>query len=153
MPYLQAVSSEILRFYAPVPQTLREAAHDTTILNQFIPKGTRIVIAPWATNRCTKLWGADAQSFNPDRWLYESTHGGAESKYGFLSFLQGPTGCIGQGFARAELACLLAGWVGSFEFELRDGELMDERNVDVKGGLTARPAGGLYVKAKRVEEW
>ncbi|KAH7248628.1 cytochrome P450 [Fusarium redolens] len=82
MPYLQAVCSEILRFYAPVPQTLREAAHDTTILNQFIPKGTRIVIAPWATNRCTKLWGADAQSLNPDRWLYESTHGGAERSEG-----------------------------------------------------------------------
>ncbi|KAI8409300.1 hypothetical protein FOFC_09136, partial [Fusarium oxysporum] len=153
MPYLQAVCSEILRFYAPVPQTLREAAYDTTILDQFIPKGTRTVIAPWATNRCTKLWGPDAHAFRPDRWLRESAHGGAESKYGFLSFLQGPRACIGQGFARAELACLLAGWVGSFEFELRDGVSIDEKNVDVKGGLTARPAGGLHVKVKKLEEW
>jgi cytochrome P450 len=153
MPYLQAVCSEILRFYAPVPQTLREAAHDTTILGQFMPKGTRIVIAPWATNRCSKLWGDDAHLFKPDRWLSEGGHGGAESKYGFLSFLQGPRACIGQGFAKAELACLVAGWVGSFEFELRDRGLMDERNVDVRGGLTARPAGGLYVKVKRLEEW
>ncbi|RKK17843.1 hypothetical protein BFJ63_vAg2812 [Fusarium oxysporum f. sp. narcissi] len=152
MPYLQAVCSEILRFYAPVPQTLREAAHDTSILDQFIPKGTRIVIAPWATNRCSKLWGSDAHLFKPDRWLGESAHGGAESKYGFLSFLQGPRACIGQGFARAELACLLAGWVGSFEFELRDGVSIDEKNVDVKGGLTARPAGGLHVKIKKLEE-
>ncbi|KAH7205981.1 cytochrome P450 [Fusarium oxysporum] len=82
MPYLQAVCSEILRFYAPVPQTLREAAHDTTILDQFIPKGTRIVIAPWATNRCTKLWGPAAHVFKPDRWLRESAHGGAERSEG-----------------------------------------------------------------------
>ncbi|KAF5665631.1 cytochrome P-450 monooxygenase [Fusarium denticulatum] len=75
MPYLQAVCSEILRFYAPVPQTLREAAHDTTILDQFIPKGTRIVIAPWATNRCSPLWGADAHLFKPDRWLGERAQG------------------------------------------------------------------------------
>ncbi|KAF4334286.1 isotrichodermin C-15 hydroxylase (cytochrome P-450 monooxygenase CYP65A1) [Fusarium beomiforme] len=75
MPYLQAVCSEILCFYAPVPQTLREAAHDITILDHFIPKGTRIVIAPWATNRSTKLWGADAHVFKPGRWFHERAEG------------------------------------------------------------------------------
>ncbi|KAF4445507.1 hypothetical protein F53441_10760 [Fusarium austroafricanum] len=80
MPYLQAVCSEILRFYAPVPQTLREAAEDTTITGQFIPKGTRIVIAPWATDRASSLWGPDAHVFSPDRWLYESAHGGAAKR-------------------------------------------------------------------------
>ncbi|KAI1854763.1 hypothetical protein JX266_000881 [Neoarthrinium moseri] len=167
MPYLQAVCSEVLRFYAPVPQTLREAAHDTTIVGQFIPKGARIIVAPWATNRDPRIWGPDAHIFNPDRWLCEQqdddehsgdsnkdygtrSSGGAYSKYGFLSFLHGTRACIGQGFARAELACLLAVWVGSFEFGLQESALMDEGNLDIKGGLTARPADGLHIKTTKI---
>jgi len=87
--------------------------------------------------------------------LGESAHGGAESKYGSLSFLQGPRACVGQGFARAELACLLAGWVGSFEFGLRNEELMDERNVDVKGGAYGETGWWVICqgeKARRVVE-
>ena len=44
MSYLQAVCHEVLRFYAPVPVTLRVAACDTSIVGQFIPKGTTIIM-------------------------------------------------------------------------------------------------------------
>ena len=40
--YLQAVCSESLRLWAPVTQTMRVAACDTSINGQFVPKGTTI---------------------------------------------------------------------------------------------------------------
>ncbi|RDW77310.1 cytochrome P450 monooxygenase-like protein [Coleophoma cylindrospora] len=159
MPYLNAVCNEILRYYAPVPLTIRESAVDTTIADQFVPKGTKIMLIPWATNKDESLWGPDARKFNPDRWMPRegdagrSASGGATSNYAMLTFLHGPRSCIGQAFAKAEFAILLAAWIGRLSFELNDPREMDEKNILIKGGVTARPANGMHVKMKVVEGW
>ncbi|KAL2144979.1 hypothetical protein VTI28DRAFT_8208 [Corynascus sepedonium] len=161
MPYLNAVCSEVLRYFSPAPMTLRKAAKDTSILGQFVPKGTQIMVVPWAVNKSEALWGADALVFNPDRWMPKAdaadkradNSGGATSNYAFLTFLHGPRSCIGMSFARAEFACLLATWVGRFQWELEDKELVDETKVDIKGGVTARPAKGMYIKTTVLEGW
>lgn len=153
MPYLNAVCSEVLRYYSPVPITLRVAGRDTTILGHKVPKGTRVMLTPWAVNKSQDMWGADALRFDPERWLGGGGSGGASSNYAFLTFLHGPRGCIGSGFAKAEFACLLAAWVGRFEFALNDPEQADERKLDIRSGVTAHPRKGLYVKAKVVEGW
>lgn len=172
LPYLSAVCSEVLRYFTPVPMTLREAAVDTTINGQKIPKGTRIMLCPWATNKDASLWGEDAAVFNPERWLAPSpsassaagedgdgdkavatSSGGASSNFAFMTFLHGPRSCIGQGFAKAEFACILASWVGRFSFSLKNEEEYDENNMDIKGGVTARPANGLYVNVSVLDGW
>jgi len=158
MTYLNAVCNEVLRYYAPVPLTIRDAVRNTTILEQHVPKGTRIMLVPWAINKDEALWGPDARKFNPDRWLPSETNthaanGGAASTYSYLTFLHGPRSCIGQAFAKAEFACLLAAWVGRFEFSLKNEKEYDEKNVLIKGGVTAKPARGLYVKTKIVPGW
>jgi len=160
MPYLNAVCNEVLRYYAPVPLTVRETAVNTTILGHHVPKGTRILLCPWATNKDASLWGPDAHKFVPERWLTPdgagvgvNASGGASSNFAFMTFLHGPRGCIGQAFAKAEFAIILASWVGRFEFRLRDEELHDEREMEIKGSVTARPSKGLYVHAKIVEGW
>ncbi|KAF9879003.1 hypothetical protein CkaCkLH20_03236 [Colletotrichum karsti] len=163
MPYLNAVCNEVLRYYAPVPMTLREAAVDTVIDGNKVPKGTRIMLCPWATNKDTALWGPDAGRFDPDRWMPRdgadpeskktAASGGATSNYAFMTFLHGPRSCIGQGFAKAEFACILASWIGRFEFSLKNKEEYDEKNITIKGGVTARPAKGLHVYVKVIDGW
>lgn len=159
MPYLNAVCSEVLRYYSPVPFTFREAVVDTSILGHFVPKGTKIAIVPPAVNKDTSLWGEDALSFNPDRWLpsvSESPHvanGGAPSNYAFMTFLHGPRSCIGQAFSRAEFACLLAAWIGRLQFELNNPEEMDEAKMKIGGRAVSRPLNGLWVKARVVPGW
>ncbi|EON96801.1 putative cytochrome p450 97b3 protein [Phaeoacremonium minimum UCRPA7] len=159
LPYLNAVCSEVLRYWSPVPMTMRETAVETTIEGQKIPKGTRIILSPAATNKDVHLWGPDALTFNPDRWIpkfegdKQAASGGASSNYAFLTFLHGPRSCIGMSFARAEFACLLAAWVGRFEFSLKNKEEMDETKIAIKGGITSRPAKGLYVYAKVLDGW
>ena len=97
LPFLNAVCNEVLRMYAPVSLTLREAANDTSIQGQFVPAGTKVVIVPKAINVSKALWGPDADKFNPDRWMGpgRANNGGAESNFSFLTFLHGPRSCIG----------------------------------------------------------
>ncbi|KAI0840689.1 cytochrome P450 [Hypoxylon sp. FL0890] len=159
MPYLNAVCNEVLRYYSPVPITLREAAVDTTIQGHKVPKGTSIILCPWATNFDKTLWGPDAHEFKPERWVPKgpddkrAASGGATSNYAFMTFLHGPRSCIGLQFAKAEFACLLATWVGRFEFVLKNKEEEDEKNVTIKGGITARPERGIQVYATVVDGW
>ncbi len=151
LPYLHAVCNEVLRVHSPVTMTLREAARDTSILGHFVPKGTRIILAPWAVNMSASLWGVDAMKFDPERWMGngKANTGGAESNYAFMTFLHGPRSCIGQSFAKAEFACLLAAFVGRFEFELED----PNKEVEFQEGITLKPKGGVPVRIRRIEGW
>lgn len=147
LQFLHAVCNEILRIHPSVTVTVREAARDTTIRGILIPKGTVIILSPYAVNMSSSLWGPDAQAFNPERWLGHD-NGGAESNYSFLTFLHGPRSCIGQAFAKAEFACLLAAVVGRFEFVPED----PEAEVKLQAG-TSKPDGGVPVKIRVIEGW
>ncbi|MBE3044816.1 cytochrome P450 [Candidatus Bathyarchaeota archaeon] len=149
--YLHAVCQESLRLYAPIPFTVRDATRDTTILGQFVPKGTMVILCPWATNRAGELWGDDADAFDPGRWTArgQAGSGGARSNYAFLTFLHGPRSCIGQRFAVAELMALTCALVGRFELVLPED--VDVR--DITDGIVAKPTHGLGVLVRRVVGW
>ncbi|KAK4565841.1 hypothetical protein LTR86_003690 [Recurvomyces mirabilis] len=151
LPYLHAVCSEVLRVYPPAGLTKRVAAKETTILGQYIPKGTNIIISMRAINRSKELWGEDAAEFKPERWLGagRAGNGGASSNYSYMTFLHGPRSCIGQSFAKGEFASLLAVLVGCFEMELAD----PDKEIKIVTGLTSRPKGGLNVRMQRVSGW
>ncbi|KAK3330238.1 cytochrome P450 [Apodospora peruviana] len=159
MPFLNAVCNEVLRYFSPVPLTLRQAVCDTSIQGHFVAKGTSITLVPWAINKSESMWGPDALQFNPDRWMLKgegdkhAASGGAKSNFAFMTFLHGPRSCIGQSFAKAEFACLLAAWIGRFSFELDNKEMADEKKLEIKGGVTARPARGLHVRATVIDGW
>ncbi|EAW13632.1 cytochrome P450 monooxygenase sphH [Aspergillus clavatus NRRL 1] len=151
LPYLNAVCNEVLRFHPSVPNTVRVALKDTTLLGKPVPKGTQVVIAPELINHMPDFWGEDGGQFNPDRFMAPgmANTGGASSNYAFLSFLHGPRSCIGQGFAKAELACLLAALVGSFEFELRD----PAAPLEVREGATIAPRDGVLARFTPLDGW
>lgn len=156
LPYLNAVVNETLRRYPAVPVTGRVAMQDTTVQGVFVARGTPVTIPQWAINVDAGMWGDDAEAFNPERWLDRrddgtvtlNNTGGASSNYAMSTFLHGPRSCIGAAFARGEFACLLAAWVGRFEFEFVDKELMDPAKLKIKGGVTIKPEGGLHVIAR-----
>lgn len=158
MPYLNAVCSEVLRYFSPVPMTLRSAAVNTTIQGVYVPKGTHIMLGLVANNKDPALWGPDAMEFNPERWLPKhegdkaDASGGASSNYAFMTFLHGPRSCIGQAFAKAEFACLLASWIGKLEFELANEEQVDQSKIEIRTQVTQRPARGMHLKVK-VLDW
>lgn len=164
LPYLNAVSKEIMRVHAPVPMVARQANEDTDICGVRIPKGTDVRVHVWAVNKSKKLWGEDARVFRPERWL-EDVHGGAES-LSYLTFGYGPRSCIGRGkyyfwivsnlanggtgFAQGENKALLAALIGSFDFKPAAGQ---PRDLEIVFAVTAKIMGGLKVEATVVEGW
>ena len=148
LPYLQAVCNETLRLTPVIPMTYRQAAETTSILGHVIPARTVLVVSPYAINRSQDHWGEDANVFNPERWLdaTETTERSSKSNYGFSTFLHGPRACIGQGFARAEMAVLLAGIIANFDVGLHGQE---SEEVFRFGLITLKPVGGLKVTLRK----
>lgn len=133
------------------PITTRIAAEETSILGTYIPRGTRIFIAPYACNRSIEFYGASAETFDPGRWIdgtgKANNNGGANSNYAFLTFLHGPRKCIGDGYARLALHAFVAAFVGAFDFEMADAD-----ESPVPGGILAtKPLNGLRLKLRPSE--
>jgi len=158
LPYLDAVVHEILRMHAPVRETTRMANEDDIIPlsepvrtksgqlveNLSIAAGTVLAIPLASVNLSEVIWGEDAKTFKPSRWL-EDTHGhnGVPAKARevqghrhLLTFSDGPRICIGKNFAVAEFKAVLSVLVKNFVFELRDGE---DTKIEMGRGFLPRP--------------
>lgn len=101
LTWLNAVCLEVVRLYPTVPVTIREVIRETPLGGKVLPKGTVVLLAPWAINRSEYFWGKDANEFKPERWINDdgstNKNGGSSSNYAQLTFLHGPRSCIGQG--------------------------------------------------------
>ncbi|KAL2846866.1 cytochrome P450 [Aspergillus pseudoustus] len=157
LPILNGVCQEVLRLYPTVPTTIREAVRDSTLAGKHIPKGTKIILAPYAINRSPEFW-VDGNEFRPERWIdtdpktgeQSVNHtGGASTNFAQITFLHGQRSCIGKDFARAELRCAVAGVVGRFAFEMQD----PNQEIHIAGAVTTKPVEGMHLKMRRVEGW
>ncbi|KAJ5689827.1 hypothetical protein N7462_004219 [Penicillium macrosclerotiorum] len=157
LPLLNGVCQEVLRLYPTVPATIRESVRDTTIAGKHVPKGTRIIMCPYAINRAPVFWGDSGDDFVPERWidtdkhgqLVPNNHGGASTNFAQITFLHGQRSCIGKDFARAELRCAVAGVVGRFAFEMQD----PKQEIHIAGAVTTKPVEGMHLRMRRVGEW
>ncbi|KAL3471768.1 pisatin demethylase [Aspergillus californicus] len=102
MPYLQAVIKETLRMHPAVG----------TILPRSV-----VGVNPWVYHRDPQVYGPDADSFRPERWLgpKEET---AQLERSLFTFGAGARTCLGRNIALLELAKLIPQLYRYFEFEL-----------------------------------
>lgn len=149
LPYLNAFVNEVLRFWPPVPVTLRRAVCDTTVDGTAIPRDTVLIIPIRAINHNKLLWGATADQFEPERWLQpgQANLGGAAINYANMTFLHGPHSCIGREFSRSELLFLVAALASRFEIDL------EKPGVDIDWALyiIMAPKDELRVRLTPVE--
>lgn len=75
-----------------------------------VPAGTTGMVNFYSLNLDTAVFGADARSFNPDRWLNVKPSGKE-----FMPFGTGPRSCLGKDKALAEAGYLLVRLVERFE--------------------------------------
>ncbi|KAF8331802.1 cytochrome P450 [Amanita rubescens] len=146
--YLDAFLSEILRLHPAGPETIREARSSTPVeQDDTIPLGQPIVTASGTVidnlpvergliiripiigvNRSEALWGPDAATFDPTRWLEEKAgdfnNKRKEEIQGYrhlLTFNHGPRLCLGRMFAITEVKAVLSVIVRKFAFEFPGG--------------------------------
>ncbi|KAJ7210247.1 cytochrome P450 [Mycena rebaudengoi] len=101
-----------------------------------IHKGDLVMLALASYQKLQSLWGDDADSFNPYRWIDGKIHQGeAIGPYAnLLSFLGGPHVCPGWRFAILEMQVILAELIRKFSFTLPANEI-----VRVKLSNTLQP--------------
>lgn len=158
MPLLNGICQEVLRLYPTVPVTIRESVRDTIVASKPVPKGTRLILCPYAINRSPEFWGPTEDDFLPERWIdtdpesgkqTPNQHGGAGTNFAQITFLHGQRSCIGKDFARAELRCAMAGVVGRFGFRMQD----PKQEIHIAGAVTTKPVEGMHLAMERVDEW
>lgn len=114
LPYLDAVIREGYRINPGIAMVFERVVPEGGLTlpdGQFIPAGTKVGINPAVTNRDYDVFGTDADSFNPDRWLKQE----GESQEGFdarsrrmrdvadFTFGGGGRVCMGRYLAALEL--------------------------------------------------
>ncbi|KAJ6586012.1 cytochrome P450 [Mycena capillaripes] len=146
LPLLNAFIKEVLRVYPAAALRERVALKDEIIplsegivtttgqrITQIpIRKGDLVMLAIASYQRLQSLWGDDADSFNPYRWIDGKIHEG--EAIGPLSFLGGPHVCPGWRFAVLEMQVILAELIRKFSFTLPANEI-----VRVKLSNTLQP--------------
>jgi cytochrome P450 len=141
LPYLDNVCRESLRYIPPIPMTVRESLAPDQLGPYHVPAGTVIYVLANAINRLPMYWGPTADVFNPDRWdkLPETYTTNA-----FMTFLQGPRGCVGRKFAETEMKVLLCCLLSLYTFE-RDENVVDPETLKM-WRLVLRPRDGVSLK-------
>ena len=139
------VVRETLRLYPVIPMVTRVAACATTVVdghgnNKSIPKGARLIVPFFLLNRLPEVWGADAASFKPDRFLAISG-GVAAPAQGFLPFGSGARSCVGQGLALLEARIFLRELLAVYELKPVPGFA-----PSIKAGVSLTSAGGVRVR-------
>ncbi|KAJ9606749.1 hypothetical protein H2200_008758 [Cladophialophora chaetospira] len=107
LPYLQACVKEGLRMFMPLHGLAGRVSpypHGITVNNVFIPPGTEVGTSAYAMGHRVDLYGPDADTFHPERWIEndEETVKGFE-RVNELVFGTGRSSCLGKGIALMEL--------------------------------------------------
>jgi len=107
--------------------------HGEMVTELPIPKGLRILTSISGYNRNKDIFGNDANTFDPSRWLESRIK--ATTPVGvignLLSFSAGARSCIGWRFAVAELQTFLVEFVSKFEFSMTPDAEKIKREVAV----------------------
>jgi cytochrome P450 len=141
LPYLDNICRESLRYIPPIPMTVRQSLEDDYLGDYKVPAGTVVYVLANAINRLPMYWGPTADEFNPGRWDdLPATY----TTNAFMTFLQGPRGCVGRKFAETEMKVLLCCLLSMFNFE-RDENVQDPETLKM-WRLVLRPRDGVSLK-------
>lgn len=138
LPLALRVFKESLRMYPAVYLFGRVAIAETDLGEYRVPKGTVVLISPFALQRRAHLW-SDPGRFDPDRFLPENE--AKRHKTAFIPFSAGPRTCIGNHFALMEGPLVLATLLRHADFDL-----VDPRGAEPEPTATLRPKGGIPMK-------
>jgi len=122
---LDAVLKESLRILPPVPMQMRVAQVATSLAGYPVPKGTRVVLNAFLTNRMPERY-SEPDCFRPERWVSLNP-----TPFEYLVFSAGPRNCPGYWLATAMMKVTLATILTRYRIELAQGSRVD---------YTARPA-------------
>lgn len=158
---LEAVAREAMRMHPGVCMLLERYVPPSGLTlpdGSFVPPNTAVGINPYVAGRNQSIWGEDADTFRPERWLRGEAPGPkdeTEEAYrkrlrlfnaSDLTFGGGSRVCIGRNLANMEVYKIVATLVGRYEIELVD----PDKEWEVTGSWFPRQKGLICNMKKRV---
>jgi cytochrome P450/NADPH-cytochrome P450 reductase len=148
LTYIDQIFKESLRLWPTAPAfALYPYAEETTLGGKYPVRNdqTLFVLAPML-HRDPKVWGADAEEFNPDHFAFENA--ARLPPNAWKPFGNGQRACIGRPFALQEATLLLAMILQRFDLSWVDPDY----KLEIKETLTMKPHGlEIYAKRRDVE--
>ncbi|KAL2203291.1 cytochrome P450 [Sarocladium strictum] len=131
MDYLEAVLKESMRILPIASWGLDRVVPSTgaTIADQFIPGGTVVGCQIDAVHRDEGVFGKDAHTFRPERWIEADEAQLRRMNRSFLAFSAGKRTCTGVHIAWLEMKKTLPLLLMHFNFDLVDP------NQDIRDGI------------------
>ncbi|GAB2656003.1 bifunctional P-450/NADPH--P450 reductase [Saccharopolyspora gloriosae] len=142
--YLDQIFKESLRLWPTAPAFAVTPRADGTVLGgryELDRDDTLLVVAP-GLHRDPAVWGADAETFDPERFSFERAE--MLPPNAWKPFGNGQRSCIGRGFALQEATLFLAMLLQRFDISAADPDYQ----LKIKQTLTIKPEG-LYLHARR----
>lgn len=141
LSYVRQILEESLRLWPTAPGFTRYPFQDTVLGGKYpLPKGAAMLVLTPMLHRDRKVWGPDAEEFNPEHFSPERR--AAQPPNAYKPFGSGQRACIGRQFALQEATLVLGMLLQRFEFiEARRYQLK------LKETLTIKP-DGLRIKVR-----
>ncbi|KAF4462953.1 pisatin demethylase [Fusarium albosuccineum] len=121
IPYLQAVIKETLRLHPGVGTQLTRVVPKggLVIEGQFFPGGIEVGVNGWALYHNKAIFGDDASSFRPERWLEANENLNIS---GTFAFGAGSRSCIGKNISILEMSKAIPQIVQNYDVEINHGD-------------------------------
>ncbi|KAJ4965942.1 hypothetical protein NE237_017791 [Protea cynaroides] len=140
MNTLNMIIKETLRLYPPAIMVMRQTNKDVKLGSLSIPAYTELYLATIAVHHDVRLWGEDANNFNPMRFKDQRKHLAS-----FFPFGIGPTICVAQNLAIVETKIALAIIIRKFSFILSPSYVHAPVQV-----LTMQPQYGAQILIRKI---
>lgn len=137
LPYVCASIKEAMRMHPSVGLNIPRYSPDEgmELAGQFIPRGYRVGLNPAVVHYVKEMFGDDADSFRPERWLVSDEHSKAMDK-GLLTFGAGTRTCIGKNVSITFTLCAQVRSLKCTDISSRTA------HARARGSKTVRPPTG-----------
>lgn len=135
--YLDQILKESLRLWPTAPAFGVSPRADGTVLGgrYEVNRDDELLVVVPGLHRDPAVWGADAETFDPDRFTFERAE--ALPPNAWKPFGNGQRSCIGRGFALQEATLFLAMLLQRFDITAADPDYQ----LKIKQTLTIKPEG------------
>ncbi|KAJ9606533.1 Cytochrome p-450 [Cladophialophora chaetospira] len=119
LPYLQAVLKEAMRLHPGVAYPLERyvPVEGATICGVELPGGTNVSVTAPVIHMDKTVYGEDAESFRPERWLEAEPEHLKLMERSFLTFGAGTRTCIGKNISILEMGKFVPQILRHFDLE------------------------------------
>ncbi|MDH5555816.1 MAG: cytochrome P450 [Alphaproteobacteria bacterium] len=141
LQYTGMVFEESMRLYPPVWTISRVATRDDEIAGVKIPKGTTVMLSPYAMHRNPEFW-PEPEKFDPERFHPDEV--AKRPRHAYFPFGGGPRVCLGNRFAMMEAKIMIAKVIQRYRLSVLPGQ-----DIVAEPMITLRPRDGIAMALER----